>query len=445
MIAPCGRICLCLCMTPTLPLPPLPPRGPALRPSAPHPDTVAVHGGMAGLTAAGSHVPVIDLSTTNPLAGVECGGDSYENLATGGTIREGDSAVYQRLWQPGVARFETALSALEGTEGTVAFASGMAALVAVLTASVAGGTPHVVALRPIYGGTDHVLATGLLGTTVSWVDPDGVAQAIRPDTGLVILESPANPTLALTDIRAVVAAAGSVPVLVDNTFATPVLQRPVDSGATLVLHSATKFLGGHGDVMGGTVSGPEHWMVRLRQVRALTGGVLHPFAAYLLHRGLRTLPVRVRAQQATAGAVAERLAGHPALARVLYPGLPGQDPLGLLGRQANGAGSIIALDLAGGFDAAVRFTEACTLITHAVSLGGVDSLVQHPASLTHRPVEAGARPGAGIVRLSIGLEHVDDLLADILTALDVVMDVTPDVAKVVVPNSAAAEPQDAVA
>ncbi|HSP51410.1 MAG TPA: PLP-dependent transferase [Cryobacterium sp.] len=428
-------------------MPPLPPREPALRAPTLHPDTVAVHGGMAGVTAAGSHVPVIDLSTTNPLAGVDCGGDSYENLATGGTLGEGDSAVYQRLWQPGVARFETALSALEGTEGTVAFASGMAALAAVLIASVTAERPHVVALRPIYGGTDHVLATGLLGTTVTWVDAAGVAGAIRPDTGLVILESPANPTLALTDIRAVVAAAGSVPVLVDNTFATPVLQRPVESGAALVLHSATKFLGGHGDVMGGTVSGPEQWMVRLRQVRALTGGILHPFAAYLLHRGLRTLPVRVRAQQATAGAIAERLVGHPALARVLYPGLPGQDPLGLLGRQASGPGSIIALDLAGGFDAAVRFTEACALITHAVSLGGVDSLVQHPASLTHRPVEANARPGAGIVRLSIGLEHADDLLADILAALDVASHVTPDVAVDAAVDAAAvpaAEPQQAV-
>ncbi|MBC7441899.1 MAG: PLP-dependent transferase [Ramlibacter sp.] len=408
-----------------------------MMPTTPHLETIAVHAGMEGVTESGSHVPAIDLSTTNPLPGVECGGDSYENLATGGVIGAGDSAVYQRLWQPGVARFETALSALEGTEGTVAFASGMAALAAVLIASVAAGTPHVVALRPIYGGTDHVLATGLLGTTVTWVDAAGVAAAIRPDTGLVILESPANPTLALTDIRAVAVAAGRIPVLVDNTFATPVLQRPVESGATLVLHSATKFLGGHGDVMGGTVSGPEEWLVRLRQVRALTGGILHPFAAYLLHRGLRTLPVRVRAQQATAGAVAERLVGHPALARVLYPALPGQDPQNLIGRQCAGAGSIIALDFTGGFDAAVRFTEACSLITHAVSLGGVDSLVQHPASLTHRPVEAGARPGAGIVRISIGLEHADDLTADILAALAVAQDDTL--------RSAVGLPQDAVA
>ena len=407
----CGhRICFGLRMMPTMP----------------HLETIAVHAGMDGLTEAGMHVPGIDLSTTNPLTGVESGGDSYENLATGGTLVPGESAVYQRLWQPGVARFETALSALERAEGTVAFATGMAALAAVLIATVAAGKPHVVALRPIYGGTDHVLATGLLGTSVTWVDAAGVGAAIRADTGLVILETPANPTLELTDIRAVADAAGEVPLLVDNTFSTPVLQRPLESGATLVLHSATKFLGGHGDAMGGTVSGPADWVVRLRQVRALTGGILHPFGAYLLHRGLRTLPVRVLAQQATAAEIAGRLVGHPALAWVHYPGLPGQDPQGLLNRQSTGAGSIIALDLADGFDAAVRFTEACRLITHAVSLGGVDSLVQHPASLTHRPVEAGARPAAAVVRLSIGLEHVDDLMADILAALDVAGDVAFD-------------------
>jgi len=372
---------------------------------------------MNGVAASGSHVPVIDLSTTNPLFGVESGGDSYENLATGGTLAPGDSAVYQRLWQPGVARFEEALSSLEGSEGTVAFATGMAALTATLIATVTAGKPHIVALRPIYGGTDHVLATGLLGTEITWTDQDGVAAAIRPDTGLVILESPANPTLQLTDIRAIVDAAGTVPVLVDNTFATPVLQRPLESGATLVLHSATKYLGGHGDAMGGTVSGPEEWMVRLRQVRALTGGLLHPLSAYLLHRGLRTLPVRVRAQQETAGLIAGRLTGHGALSRVLYPGLPGQDPQSLIGRQCDGAGSLIALDF-GDYAAAARFTESLRLITHAVSLGGVDSLVQHPASLTHRPVEASARPSAGVVRISVGLEHVDDLMADILGALE---------------------------
>lgn len=385
-------------------------------PPSSHIETLAVHAGMDGLTEAGIHVPAIDLSTTSPLYSVESGGQSYENLATGGIPAPGDSAVYQRLWQPGVARFENALAALERAEGTVAFATGMAALTATLIATVTAGKPHIVALRPLYGGTDHVLATGLLGTTVTWTDQAGVTAAIRSDTGLVILETPANPTLELTDIRAVVDAAAGVPVLVDNTFATPVLQRPLQSGATLVLHSATKFLGGHGDAMGGTVSGPQEWMVRLRQVRALTGGLLSPFNAYLLHRGLRTLPVRVRAQQETAGELARRLASHPTLVGIRYPGLPGQDPQGLIGGQCFGAGSILALDL-GSYAAALRFTEALCLITHAVSLGGVDSLVQHPASLTHRPVAAEARPAAGIVRISIGLEHVDDLMDDILNAL----------------------------
>ena len=387
-------------------------------------ETRAVHGGMSGVRASGSHVPVIDFSTTNPLGSVETGGLSYEELATGHDLGEGRSAVYQRLWQPGVARFEESLAGLEGTEGAVAFASGMAALSATLIAAASAGRPHVVAVRPLYGGTDHVLESGMLGTRVTWTDAAGIAGAIEPDTGLVVVETPANPTLELLDLREAADAAGDVPLLVDNTFATPVLQRPAEFGATLVLHSATKYLGGHGDVMGGVVAADQHWVERLRRVRALTGGLLHPMAAYLLHRGLRTLPVRVRAQQETARVLAERLLTHPAVAAVRYPGLPGQDPAGLLGTQLEGPGSIIAIDLAGGYDAAARFTESCELITHAVSLGGVDSLVQHPASLTHRPVAGDAKPGAGIVRLSIGLEHVDDLTSDLMAALDAAAEIS---------------------
>ena len=380
-------------------------------------ETRAVHAGMEGIRESGSHVPTIDLSTTNPLADVETGGLSYEELAAGRELGPGRSAVYARLWQPGVARFEDALAELEGTDAAVAFASGMAALSACLIATVTAGRPHVVAVRPLYGGTDHVLDGGLLGTEVTWARVDEIAGAVRPDTGLVIIETPANPTLELLDIAAVVAAAGEVPVLVDNTFATPILQQPARHGATLVLHSATKYLGGHGDVVGGVVATTGEWAERLRRVRALTGGLLHPMAAYLLHRGLRTLPLRVRAQQETAGVLAERMSAHPAVARVFYPGLPDQDPQALLGRQLEGPGSIIAVDLAGGYDAAARFTEACELITHAVSLGGIDSLVQHPASLTHRPVAGPAKPGAGVVRISVGLEHVDDLTDDAMRAL----------------------------
>ncbi len=394
-------------------------------------ETLAVHAGMSGLTEAGSHVPPIDLSTTNPLPSVEQGGEAYEALATGHDLAPGQTAVYQRLWQPGVARFEEALAQLEETTHAVAFASGMAAVSACLIASVTRGRPHVVALRPLYGGTDHVLATGLLGTEVTWCESQHeVASAIQPDTGLVVVETPANPTCDLVDIEAVVAAAGDVPVLVDNTFATPVLQQPARHGARLVLHSATKFLGGHGDVVGGVVACDEEWAASLRQVRALTGGILHPFAAYLLHRGLRTLPVRVRAQQATAAELAGRLAAHDAVREVHYPGAD-TDRHAVLGHQMHGTGSILALELAGGYGAAATFVESCELATHAVSLGGVDTLVQHPASLTHRPVAPEARPGAGLVRISVGLEHVDDLTVDLLHALDLSLSRTTGSARLV--------------
>ncbi|WP_121254442.1 trans-sulfuration enzyme family protein [Nocardioides ferulae] len=380
-------------------------------------DTDAVHLAREDLAALGVHVPSIDLSTTYPLPSVEAGGAAYDRLAGGARPEAGDSLVYQRLWNPNVDRFERAVAGLERLPAAVAFATGMAALSATLVATVSAGRPHVVAVRPLYGGTDHVLASGLLGTQVSWATADRVSEAIRPDTGLVVVETPGNPTLDLVDLRDVVAQAGDVPVLVDNTFATPVLQRPADHGAALVLHSATKFLGGHGDAMGGVVAAGEEWVARLRGVRALTGGLLHPLAAYELHRGVQTLPVRVRAQQETAAALADRLAGHPRVRRVLYPGLKECDPHGLVGTQMAGPGSMLAFELAGGYAAAAATAGGCALITHAVSLGGVDTLVQHPAGLTHRPVAAAARPDAALLRLSVGLEDVEDLWADLEQAL----------------------------
>lgn len=378
-------------------------------------DTRSVHAGRDDLTALGVHVPPIDLSTTYPLPDIDTGGASYDALAEG-RGPDGGSLVYQRLWNPTVARFEDALAELEQTDGAVAFGSGMAALTACLLATVAAGRPHVVAVRPLYGGTDHLLSTGLLGTTVTYVQPTEVAHAIRTDTGLVIVETPANPTLELVDIAAV--AAVGVPVLVDNTFATPVLQRPARHGASLVLHSATKYLGGHGDVMGGVVAAGAEWVGRLRQVRAVTGGLLHPLAAYELHRGLQTLPVRVRAQQATAVKVADWLSAQPSVEQVYYPGMTECDPLGLIGRQQVGPGAVLAFRLSGGYEAAAGAAARLKLITHAVSLGGVDTLIQHPAALTHRLVASDAKPDAGLLRLSLGLESPDDLTADLQTALE---------------------------
>ena len=379
-------------------------------------DTRAVHAGRGDLSALGVHALPIDLSTTNPLPSVEAGGDAYEWLAGGHPLQSGQTPVYARLWNGTVARFEEGLAALEGADSAVAFASGMAAMSAVLL-SLAAERRHVVAVRPLYGGTDHLLATGLLGTTVTYSAVHEVAKSVTDSTGLVVLESPGNPTLELVDIRAVVDAIATtgrdVPLLVDNTFATPVLQQPLEHGAAMVLHSATKFIGGHGDALGGVVATDADTAARLRPVRAITGGILHPWAAYLLHRGLATLPVRVRAQQESATRVAAALTQHPAVSQVWHPSLPQCDPLGLVGRQQSGPGAVLAFELAGGYASAASVAEHVELITHAVSLGGVDTLIQHPAALTHRPVAAEARPGAGVLRLSVGLEDVDDIIADL--------------------------------
>lgn len=377
--------------------------------------TRAVHAGREDLRALGVHVPPIDLSSTYPIGDVAAGGAAYDQLASGQRPDGASTLVYQRLWNPTVDRFERALADLEGADEAVAYASGMAAVTATLLACVAAGRPHIVAVRPLYGGTDHVLANGLLGTSVTWATPETVGAATTPQTGLVFLETPANPSLDLVDIGAVVAQAGDVPVLVDNTFATPILQNPIAHGATLVLHSATKSLGGHGDLLGGIVATNGEWAARLRQIRALTGAVLYPMAAYEFHRGLQTLAVRVRAAQAGAQQIAAWLSTHPAIERVYYPGL--DDPRGLVGRQQRGPGAMVAFTLRGGFEAAAAVASSCELITHAVSLGGVDSLIQHPAALTHRIVTADARPGDHLLRLSVGLEDPADLVADLDRAL----------------------------
>jgi cystathionine gamma-synthase/methionine-gamma-lyase len=380
-------------------------------------DSLAVHAGRNGLTELGVHAIPIDLSTTAPLPSVHDGGLAYEHMATGGTHLDGQSTVYQRLWNPTVARFEEGLALLEDTPEAVAFATGMAALSAVLLAVVSAGAKHVVAVRPLYGGSDYLLASGVLGNEVTFTTPEDVHAALRPDTGLVILETPANPSLELVDIARVAAAADGVPLLVDNTFATPVLQRPFKHGAAMVLHSATKFLGGHGDAMGGVVAASPEWTTRLRQVRAVTGGILTPWPAYLLHRGLATLPIRVRAQQAGAQKVAAALAGHGLVERVFYPGLPECDPQGLIGTQMAGPGSLLAFEMATA-EHAEGIPSAVRMITHAVSLGGIETLIQHPAGLTHRPVAAGAKPNANLLRVSVGLEDPSDVVADLVQAIE---------------------------
>ncbi|HAN29995.1 MAG TPA: cystathionine gamma-synthase [Myxococcales bacterium] len=379
-------------------------------------DTLGVHAGRGGLGQA--HVPPIDLSTTYKTPDLDAATQSIDHMAAGKNPSGG--SIYQRLHNPTVARFEQALAALEGAEQAVSFASGMAAVTGALLAAKMVGS-HIVAVRPLYGGTDHLLCSGLLGLDVSWATADTVAQHIGPDTSLVICETPANPTLQLVDIGAVVEQAQGVPVMVDSTFATPILQKPLEHGACLVLHSGTKFIGGHGDVMAGVIGCDGVWADRLRQVRILTGANLHPMAAYTLHRGLQTLGLRVRAAQDNAQRLSAWLQSHPSVARVRYPGAPGGDPLGLIGRQLKGPGSLVAVDLVGGYEAARSVMAAVQLITPAVSLGSCDTLIQHPAGLTHRIVGEAAKDasgiGPGLLRLSVGLEDVDDIWADLSMAL----------------------------
>ncbi|MCP9207755.1 PLP-dependent transferase [Streptomyces sp. HD1123-B1] len=364
--------------------------------------TEAVHAGREDLAAMGLHAVPLDLSTTYPSYDSRQEAARIDDFATTGARPDGPP-VYARLDNPTVGRFETALARLEGTESAVAFASGMAALSACLLVRVAQGLRHVVAVRPLYGCSDHLLDAGLLGTEVTWVDPAGVADAIRPDTGLVVVESPANPTLRELDLRAIAHSCGTVPLLADNTFATPVLQRPAEQGANVVLHSATKYLGGHGDVLGGVVACDEGFARSLRQVRFATGGVLHPLAGYLLLRGLSTLPVRMRAASATAAELVRRLEADPRVARVHYPRL---------------GGAMVAFETHGDPHEVIAGVR---LITPAVSLGSVDTLIQHPASISHRIVAEGDRHSHGIsdrlLRMSVGLEDVEDLWGDLDRAL----------------------------
>lgn len=372
-----------------------------------------MHAGRDDLTDLGLHAAPIDLSTTYPSRDSRGEAERLDVLGTG--AQAPGMPVYGRIGNPTVARFEDALAELEGCDAGVAFASGMAALTACLLAGVAAGRRHVVAWRPMYGTSDHLLGSGLLGTSVTWVASlEQVALALREDTMFVIVETPANPTLTEVDLEALAEVCGDVPLLADNTFATPILQRPAECGADIVLHSATKFLGGHGDVMAGAVTCREEYARTLRQIRFVTGANLHPLSGYLLLRGLSTLPLRVTAASVTASVLAERLSTHAAVTRVYYPGQSAQRPA----KQMSGGGALLSFEVAGSPHTVVSSVQ---LITPAVSLGSVDTLIQHPGSLSHHIIAAEQRESIGIseqlLRLSVGLDDIEDLWDDLDRAL----------------------------
>lgn len=333
---------------------------------------------------------------------------------------ESDGPIYTRLGNPTVQALEEAVAELENGRGAVATATGMAAVSAVFLAMLKQGD-HVVSTAPIYGATrklieDRLARLGVSSTFVPAIGgPEAIKSAVRPETRLIYIETPANPTLDLVDIEGA-AGIGKIPLVVDNTFAGPHLQRPLDLGADVVLHSMTKSLNGHSDVVAGVVVASDPAIVRsVREAAIAWGLTMDPHQAWLVLRGIRTLGMRVERAQANAIEIAQWLEDHPLIEWVSYPGLPSHRQYDLAKKQMSGPGSVLAFELRGGVEAGRIMMNNVRLITLAVSLGGVESLIEHPASMTHKE---GVTPG--LVRLSVGCEDVDDLRADLAQALDAV-------------------------
>lgn len=334
---------------------------------------------------------------------------------------------YARTQNPTRGALEANIAAIEGGREGIAFASGMAAINAI--ASMLRSGDHVIVTDNTYGGTYRLFEQVLTryGLTFSWVDTSDLSQieqAIGPATRMLFLETPTNPIMTLTDLSAATALAHGrgLRVVVDNTFATPCLQRPIEFGADLVVHSTTKYLNGHSDSVGGVVVGSRDEDIEwLRFVQNAAGAILSPFDSWLVLRGTKTLDVRMRQHNANGLAEAEFLASHPKVTRVFYPGLPDHPQHDLARRQMKGFGGMLSFELSS-FAGAKTVLERVRLHALAESLGGVESLICHPASMTHASVPAERRAQLGItdslVRISVGIEDIDDLREDLAQALD---------------------------
>ena len=334
--------------------------------------------------------------------------------------------IYTRYGNPTLAVAEAKLAKLEGGEAAVVTASGMAAISSALLAVLESGD-ELIATRQLYGGSYRLMRDILprLGIRVHHVETDlaGLERLVNARTRALYIETPTNPTLRVVDLRRAVALARRYQLvsLIDNTFASPILQKPLEAGFDIVLHSATKYLAGHSDLIAGAAIGNRAWMERVRSMVIYLGGSMDPGAAYLLIRGLKTLELRVRRQCESALAVAKFLARHPKVARVHYPGLPGHPDHRLARRQMRGFGAMLAFDLRGGLAAARRFCDRVRVFLLAASLGGVESLVVLPIYTSHYRMSraelaaAGVEPGT--VRVSVGLEDPADLIADLKQAL----------------------------
>lgn len=335
---------------------------------------------------------------------------------------------YGRYATPNTAQVEATVADLEGGEGAVATASGMAAVSLVLLTFLRSGD-HLVAQKSLYPTTNHLLnellpQIGIHCTQVDQTDLPAFAAAIRPNSRMIYVETPANPVMALTDLAGIaqLAQTHSLLTVADNTFATPYNQQPLKLGIDLVLHSATKYLAGHSDVVAGIITGRSELVSKLWRHHIMLGGVLHPMEAWLLERGLKTFQLRMEQHNRNGQVVSEFLAGHPAVREVYYPGLPNHPQHWLAKQQMRGFGGMLAFDLFGGREAGYRLLQKVKLIALAVSLGGVHSLITHPASTissvqtAEQMIASGVQPG--LVRLSVGLEDVRDIIADLEQALN---------------------------
>lgn len=382
--------------------------------------TLAIHAGNFEKETFGALATPIYQSSTFYFDSCEQGGKRFAG--------EEGGYIYTRLGNPTTTVLEEKVAALEGAEACCAVGSGIGAVTSCLW-SIAAAGKHIVADKALYGCTFAYLNHGMTryGVEVSFIDTadlEQVKKALKPNTCCVYLETPANPNLKITDLKAVSKIAHDynpeIMVVCDNTFATPYLQRPLELGCDAVIHSGTKYLNGHGDVIAGFVCGNKDFIttVKFFGLKDMTGAVMDPFAAFLILRGLKTMEVRMKRHCESAQAIAEYLEKHPKVEKVYYPGLKSHEGHEIAAKQMHGGYSgVIAFEVKSGMQAGIKFCNSLKLATIAVSLGDAETLIEHPASMTHSPYSPEERAAAGIsdglVRLSVGLENVEDIIADL--------------------------------
>lgn len=384
--------------------------------------TKAVHGGGIKDKNAGALATPICQTSTFCFESAEQGGRRFAG--------EEEGYIYTRLGNPTNTVIEEKIALLEGGEAAVSASSGMGAISSAMWTLLKAGD-HIVASDTIYGCTHALLSHGFTRfnvevTFVDAADPENIKNAMRENTRVVYLETPANPTLKITDIKEICEIAHkyeNAVVLVDNTFATPFLQRPLEMGADIVVHSATKYLNGHGDVIAGFVVGRKEYIDQVKYfgIKDMTGASLSPFDAFLIQRGMKTLEIRMIRHCENAMKVADFLENHEMVEKVYYPGLKSFPQYELAKKQMSMPGAVIAFEVKGGFEGGKKVINSVEMCKIAVSLGDTESLIQHPASMTHSPYEEEERLAAGItnglIRLSVGLETAEDIISDLNNAL----------------------------